>query len=385
MVSQLSNPISLACKNVSKHFPLIEKKSAWRILAGKKDFPVVCAVTGVDITLEKGQIIGLIGGNGAGKSTLLRLLGGVYEPTQGTIWRSGDVMALYELGQFARRTLTGRAYARHFLKFNGQKPEQIEPLLREIMDFSELGEYFDRPIYTYSSGMCSRLYFATSTSLSADIYLIDEALSVGDEHFQAKCWKRLTEKLNQNASSVLVTHDWTSVLKLCSRAYLLEKGKTKFTGNAESTVTTYLSSIREQLAPGARFSNLPAQVSAKTGQSFQMPISITSESDIKDLELSFSIEKLKSGSDWKILILVSDLKIKPRGGRTTFTLEIPDLPIPRGDYYLNLFLTAPKKNGIVSAQPYDVKTWYWGNPIRLKVEDPDTQAMCVLPKTWAVQ
>ncbi len=215
-MERLPNAVALRCTNVEKTFAVQREQRVWRILFGSQrdaKGPVIHALRDISMEVPRGKIVGILGRNGAGKSTLLRLLGQVYSPTSGHIEIFGQVAGLFELGGMGNPNLTGREYAVRYLQFMGAAKRDLDGILDDIADFSELGEAFDQRIRTYSSGMGARLYFAVATVHQHEIYLIDELLSVGDEHFQAKCWQRMRLRLLNGASGVLVTHDWTAIIK----------------------------------------------------------------------------------------------------------------------------------------------------------------------------
>ena len=233
--------VAITCEGVSKSFALIDRGNAWRIAFGL-DASVARFKALQDVTFDvpKGQFVGILGRNGAGKSTLLRIIGGAYAPDVGRISVRGAMSALYELGVVASRELTGRQYADRLLMVHGFGARERSEMIADIHDFSELEDRFDDPVQTYSAGMGARLYFATATAGQYDVYLLDEILSVGDQHFQSKCWRRLRDRLSRGATGILVTHDWAAILRLCETARILEGGKVIFSGPADRAVRQYL-------------------------------------------------------------------------------------------------------------------------------------------------
>src|SRR6185369_15401127 len=165
---------------------------------------------------------------------------GVLQPDRGEICIQGSVCGLFELGGLGNRHITGRQYAERWLALNGIPWRRRQSLVEEIADFSELGDRFDTRILTYSTGMAARLYFSAATALRHDVYLIDEILSVGDQHFQDKCWRRLRERFEHGASGVLVTHDWSAALRLCRESCILERGRIIARGPSEAIIVRYL-------------------------------------------------------------------------------------------------------------------------------------------------
>ena len=189
------------------------------------DRVVVRALDRCSFAIKEGDRVGLLGHNGSGKTTLLRVLAGVYEPTIGTVEVTGKVAPMLSimLGMDMEATGLENIYLRGVVM--GMKPGQIEPLVDEICEFSELGDYVHMPVRTYSSGMAMRLAFAVSTSVPADIILMDEWLSVGDAAFAAKAQVRLTRLIEQAKILVIASHDENLIRNYCNRVFRLEHGR----------------------------------------------------------------------------------------------------------------------------------------------------------------
>src|SRR3954469_935343 len=229
----MSVAIAITCRGVSKAFALVDGGNAWRLVFGSaKDVPIFQALRDISFDVPKGQFVGVLGRNGAGKSTLLRVIGGVYAADRGSVSVDGALSGLYELGLVGNPELTGRAYADRLLNVHGFSERDRAAMIADIHEFSELGDRFDDPVLTYSAGMTARLFFSTATAGHYEVYLLDEILSVGDQHFQAKCWRRLRDRVSRGASGVLVTHDWSAILKMCETAHILESGRITFSGPA---------------------------------------------------------------------------------------------------------------------------------------------------------
>ena len=182
----------------------------------------------------------LFGANGAGKSTVLKMITGVSFPTEGEIVINGRVSALLELKAGFDRNLTGRENIRLRGQIMGLSKEQIAALEPEVVKFAALGDYIDQPMRTYSSGMKSRLGFAFASSVDPDILIVDEALSVGDRRFRAKCRRRVNRMAQDSGTTLLfVTHSTSSARKFCERALVLEKGHLVFDGPIEEAIAFY--------------------------------------------------------------------------------------------------------------------------------------------------
>ena len=375
MIFSAKNNLALFCSHVSKTFAINRGSGLRAALFGLKSDhqgPRVEALRDINLEVPRGKIVGILGRNGAGKSTLLRLLGQVYTPSSGYIEVLGLTAGLFELGGFGNANLVGREYALRYLQLVGAPSTQLNELLGEIAEFSELDDAFDHPIRTYSSGMAARLYFAVATAYQHEIYLIDELLSVGDEHFQSKCWRRMRERLLGGASGVLVTHDWTAIVKLCEQACVIEDGIFTYSGPSDGAVVSYLK-LTPLSATSARFSNtLPSEYLGHSG--FDLKIIIPVEIlKFGSTSCSISIEMMRIGVGWEIIMLSPSVVVGENIGDYLVSFEILDLPLAPGNYSLNLFLTHSQSN------EGDVRSWTYGNGLSLKIEGAPSRTAVRLP------
>ena len=369
----------IECRDLSKTFVVLDGQSIWRAILGGgclKGFPALRDVT---LQVRQGEFLGVLGRNGAGKSTLLRTLGGVYAPTSGTVRVAGPVSGIYELGMAGNELLTGHDFARRWLSLHGTGRRQIGGLLGEIAEFAELGDYFNNPIYTYSAGMKARLFFSVATSLPGQIYLIDEVLSVGDEHFQTKCWRRLRERLSAGASGILATHDWAAVLKLCREACVLERGRMVDRGSSPGVVQRYLGLPQPRGDSAAFAPHLPSVYCALTEEDTTLSIPI----DVRVASVIWfgcSVESFRQGIGWSHLLQVEPRPIAPTPGLYDVEMTIPSLPLSPGEYSLNLFLSARGPEGTLV--PLDVRSWTYGNDLTLSVAGKPRESVTILPLRW---
>ena len=204
------------------------------------------AVKNVYLDVPHGSTVGIVGENGAGKSTLLKLLTGVTQPTTGTIQTTGRVASLLELGAGFHPEFSGRENIFLNCSILGMSEEEIEERYESIVAFSELGDFIDRPVKTYSSGMYVRLGFSVASSVDPDILLIDEALSVGDEHFKGKCLNWLNGFREQGKTTIFVSHDLGSVKTMCQNVVMMDRGEVLEQGDAESVSDAYLKRIKDR-------------------------------------------------------------------------------------------------------------------------------------------
>lgn len=195
---------------------------------------------GVSANIKKGEVVALIGTNGSGKSTLLKLLTKIIYPNKGKIETKGKLTSLLELGAGFHPDFSGRENIYFNASIFGLTKKEIDARLEDIIEFSELRDFIDNPVRTYSSGMYMRLAFSVAINVDADILLIDEILSVGDEHFQNKCFEKMLELKEEGKTMVFVTHSMGAVRNLCSRAIWLKDGKIKMDGETNTVVDEYI-------------------------------------------------------------------------------------------------------------------------------------------------
>ena len=195
---------------------------------------------GINLKIKKGEVVALIGTNGSGKSTLLKLMTKIIYPNKGKIITDGKLTSLLELGAGFHPDFSGRENIYFNASIFGLTKKEIDERLEDIIEFSELRPYIDNPVRTYSSGMYMRLAFAVAINVDADILLIDEILSVGDEHFQNKCFNKMLDLKEKGKTMVFVTHSMQSVRNLCDRAVWLSNGEIKMDGDTNKVVDEYI-------------------------------------------------------------------------------------------------------------------------------------------------
>ena len=209
----------------------------------------IWAVRGVNLKIEPGESVAFIGRNGSGKTTLLRLIAGIFAPTEGTLVVEGKIGSLLELGAGFHADFTGRENIYLSASIYGMPRRLVDERLEDIIAFSELEEFIDLPVRTYSSGMYMRLGFAIAAHIEADILLLDEVFAVGDEAFQRKCVDHVM-RFRQNGGTVcFVSHDAGAVERLCERALLLDHGRIEFEGETNEAVKRYQAKLAAEESP----------------------------------------------------------------------------------------------------------------------------------------
>ena len=240
--------IAISVDNVEKSFKIYKDKGFTlkeRVLFFKSRNAYVKnnILKGISFDIEKGDILGIIGKNGSGKSTLLKLITRIIYPDSGSIKINGKVSSLIELGAGFHADMTGRENIYINASIYGLTKKEIDAKLDTIIKFSELEEFIDSPIRTYSSGMYMRLAFSVAINVEAEILLIDEILSVGDANFQAKCFKKMQELKDSGITIVIVSHDLHTMKELCNKVIWIESGKIRESGDAETVISKYLNEI----------------------------------------------------------------------------------------------------------------------------------------------
>ena len=322
------------------------------------------ALTDVSFELPRGRALGLIGENGAGKSTLLKIVAGTTRQTSGTVSRQGVVASILELGMGFHPEFTGRENARMNAALLGLTGADIRRRLPEIQDFAELGDFFDRPVRTYSSGMALRLAFAVATHADADVLIVDEALAVGDGYFQKKSIDRITEFQKRGGTLLFCSHALYYIALLCDQAIWLKQGIAAAAGPALPVVRAYEEYLQERerrRSPDA--ADRPAESSGTNGR---CPARLTevlvhdgsgyprvefASGETVAVDLAFETEDpglafhARVGADREdgVQAFAVDTRGEPWApltGRRRYRLRLvfPELPIAQGEFRLYVFL-----------------------------------------------
>lgn len=243
----MEKDVAIKVTHVSKDFKLyydkantLKEKILFFSKKNRSKNNVLHVLKDINIEIKKGESVALIGTNGSGKSTLLKLMNRIIYPTKGRITKDGKLTSLLELGAGFHDDFTGRENIYFNASIFGLTKEEIDKKLDQIIEFSELEEFIDNPVRTYSSGMYMRLAFSVAINVEADILLIDEILAVGDQHFQDKCFNKLIELKNAGKTIVIVTHSMDQVRRFCDRAIWLYEGEVHRDGQVKEVLEEYL-------------------------------------------------------------------------------------------------------------------------------------------------
>ncbi len=239
---------AIEIKHVTKSFKIYYDKASTlkeHLLFWKRnESELYTALKDINLDIKKGETVGLIGVNGSGKSTLLKLMTKIIYPTKGEIITHGKLTSLLELGAGFHQDFTGRENIYFNAAIFGLTKQEIDKRLDDIIEFSELGEFIDNPVRTYSSGMYMRLAFSIAINVDAEILLIDEILAVGDQHFQEKCFNKLQELKESDKTIVIVSHSLDQIENLCTRAIWINNGLVEMDDTPSKVIPEYLKECR---------------------------------------------------------------------------------------------------------------------------------------------
>ncbi len=323
-------------------------------VTGRPRHQKVEALKDVGFELKEGEGLGIVGENGAGKSTLLKILSGVTVPTEGRLRVEGRVASLLELGMGFHSELTGRQNIRLNAAMMGFTDEETDAKTPRIIDFSELGEFIDRPIKTYSSGMAMRLGFSIAVQVEPDILIIDEALSVGDGYFQKKCMDEIRRLLDRGCTFLFCSHAMYYVSHFCDQALWLRKGRAEAFGEVAGVVREYESFLARKSKKNRPQEDLPEKEGPASFTAARMlggKDGVYRRGDALGIEVSWQAEKPDLGFHLGVAVDRSDgVQIMSfsshRDGRDPLTgstrhhlrLWVRDLPLLRGEFEIYLFL-----------------------------------------------
>lgn len=306
---------AIVVSGVSKKYRLYGKPSD-RLkdalhLSRKKIYREHLALDHIDLTIHRGETVGIIGTNGSGKSTILKIITGVLSPTEGSVQVDGRISALLELGAGFNMEYNGidNIYLNGMMI--GFSEQEIRDRMDEILSFADIGEYIYQPVRTYSSGMFVRLAFAVAINIDPEILIVDEALSVGDVFFQAKCYHKFEEFKEQGKTILFVSHDLSTISKYCDRAVLLHKGRLLGEGTPKKMIDVYKQVLVGQMpVEGSGEKNLldDEQIRARAKQVVEAGERRKKEQD------NSSEEELKYGNGGAKILSVS---LKDDAGRET--------------------------------------------------------------------
>lgn len=340
--------------DVSKKFVIRKDKSLKERLVNarrsKANVEAFWALRNIELEVDPGHTLGLIGGNGSGKSTLLKIIGGILTPTTGYVERRGRLAALLELGAGFHGDLTGRENVYLNASILGLSRAQTDKYFDSIVDFSGIEQFIDTQVKFYSSGMYVRLAFAVAIHVDPEILLVDEVLAVGDEPFQRKCLDRIKQFQGEGRTIILVTHSLEQVRQMCDRVVLLESGNMVVDGSPSEAVRHFREANTEQdhVEQASRLHQLslsnPRTFGADGRQSGRYPAG-------SPLGIEFEVSADHEVDDWAVGVALTDasglliygtntvlqgLKLDPITGKRTVSFRFDQLPVADGQYFVDI-------------------------------------------------
>lgn len=264
------------------------------------------ALNGIDLTIYKGEALGIIGGNGAGKSTMLKLLSRVTAPTEGEIDIHGRIASMLEVGTGFHGEMTGRENIYLNGAILGMTRAEIDAKMEDIIEFSEVRDFIDTPVKRYSSGMYVKLAFSVAAHLDSEIMIMDEVLAVGDMAFQKKCLERMKAAAKQEGRTVLyVSHNMNTIRQLCDRCVVLDKGRISFIGDVEDAITLYLGGGKKEESTYVDLTRMPRPENS-TNKVFMRSVSFP-EQETCVIERG---EKLRLRLEWEGKAMLKEIKFR---------------------------------------------------------------------------
>ncbi len=363
MDSDGTAPVVVSVRDVEKRFTIRKDNSLKeRVVtlgrAGRRHSEDFWALRGVSIDISAGSTVGLLGPNGSGKSTLLKILGGILEPTTGTVRRRGRLAALIELGAGMHPDLTGRENVFLNAAVLGIPREEVERRFDAILQFSGIGDFIDTQVKFYSSGMYVRLAFAVAINTDPDILLVDEVLAVGDEQFQKKCLDKIREFQQQGRTIILVSHALGQVQDLCDTALVLSDGEVKFYGSARDAVQNFRDilegrRVAEAEAAAPEENPTPGEVTAVSltsggapitgllapGATIEVTVSVANETRLDRWNCGFLIENSVGNLVYGTDTLRLGSTLPPLDTTATVQFIVPKVVLGNGKHFVHAFLS----------------------------------------------
>jgi ABC-type polysaccharide/polyol phosphate transport system ATPase subunit len=370
-------------KNISKRYGFF----------GSRSYP--WALRDISLKIARGEVLGVIGPNGAGKSTLLKILAGVSPPTKGKTAVKGKVFSMIELNAGLHPEFTGRENVYLLGAIMGLSRSFIKNKMTRIEEFCEIGQYFDKPVRTYSDGMLARLGFAVAVNVKADILLIDEVLAVGDLNFQNKCLRKIKQlKESQDATIIFVSHNLDMVQYLCQRAIILDKGSIIKDGPADESITYYENKMHylesKSTLPGKAYLTGKVKLNCAyildndgqrvsqidEGGGFSVNFEGAAVGSVSQPLITFAIQNAKK-EHCIFEIFECDLSQKPLTGAFCLSVKVPPLPLSGGCYTVNFSIR--DKDGYLTYARYHYVTSFVVQATKRE------RGMLAVPVTWELK
>ncbi len=363
----MTAPEIVRIENLSKRFVLHKDKSVKERLLylgrsrdRKEDF---WALRDIDLAISAGTTVGLVGHNGSGKSTLLKMIGGIIEPTSGTVLRRGRLAALLELGAGFHPDLTGRENVFLNASILGLSRKETARSFDAIVDFAGIADFIDTQVKFYSSGMYVRLAFAVAVHVDPDLLLVDEVLAVGDEPFQRKCLDKIAEFQAEGRTIILVSHSSEQVGSLCDRVVVLEHGRMIFDGDPPGGLRELRESFAREREMRAEILGSPVKVSTvaveaergaqgiRAGSDLVFRIAFTVEGSVEPWMITLAVETPTGSLAYRMSTADLDVELPTRPGSYSIDITWRHVNLGGGQYSVNLAVATAVGHTLQSIHP----------------------------------
>ncbi|WP_405338221.1 polysaccharide ABC transporter ATP-binding protein [Fibrobacter sp.] len=352
------------------------------------------ALDGIDLEIKKGEAVGIIGANGAGKSTLLKILSRVTAPTEGDVWIDGRVASMLEVGTGFHGELTGRENIYMNGAILGMTRKEVDAKIESIIDFSECRQFIDTPVKRYSSGMYVKLAFAVASHLDAEIMVMDEVLAVGDMKFQKKCLGKMGDEAKGGKTVLYVSHNMSTIRKLCTRCLVLQRGRIVFDGDVEEAINVYMDSASGELLTHYCFEGQKRSVPERGRELYLHSFDFLNKktarfSSLETMKFGFRVECFKDVDNIRVRLEIRttdganvgmsesvDFFCMKKGEISDFDLEYDISNLAEGHYTLRLTLFELNDMGI--HRGFDEST----EKIYFEIVEDESNRTNWLPQYW---
>ena len=370
---------------------------ALRWLCGSDRLEPIAALDTISLQIKQGEVVGLIGRNGAGKSTLLRVISGIAPPSSGTVRVNGAVYPLLDFSAGMNPFLSGRANIYLRLGLLGKSKAEIKAKVDEIVDFAEMWDSIEEPVFTYSSGMRGRLAFSIATAFQPDVFLVDELLAVGDEFFAAKSFRRIQEMTRNGQAAVIASHDWSNTFRLCNRIIWFDQGHVVADSTPSDLMYKYLTDVNAfKFTKDVRIDSVevldgnghPVEA-VLSGAPVTLRIAYSSETPANPFNVLAGWTHAETGQTALVAWSLDDnLVVSPVQRQGTITVHFPTLPLAPGDYDYGVVISDASLRSF-PVQHYDGWGPVTGKSTRIRIVDHSLmekeRGILQLPLQWSVR
>ena len=380
---------ALTLERITKVYPIYRTPLDFLRRHSPETGRAVVALDGVSLTVDRGEVVGLVGRNGAGKSTLLRVAAGIAPPTRGSVRARGAVYPLLDLNSGLNLFISGRRNAVQLLELLGATRREALLAVDEIADFAGVRDAIDDPVRTYSTGMKIRLAFSIATSIRPDVFLLDEVLAVGDEFFAERSFERIREIAAGGRATVIASHDWNQTFRLCTRIVWLENGRIRAEGAPHEILHEYLSYLNAfELTKQVQIERVEvyddsgrARRDFASGEPLRIRLSYRAD-EATPFALTAGVMHSYNGQTMLAAWSGDDGFVAPAAARGAVDIRYPALPLAAGDYELYVALARPEE-GPWPTQHLDMWNPLCGHDTQIHVTGTRREGLFDLPVSWS--